>query len=175
MYVYFLAVSLLTSSAHLPSAVDGPPVLYLVSESTPVRADPTLVSRTTGKLRPFDIVTGRQVNDWLMIESSSGEVESGWIPLRQENVIRGSLETVKRRVFYAGQSRWPDHVKMDVIRGRVQTGFTATQVQLALGDPVDKQLVGTGDDVTETWIYQDTRIAFTHRGVSTIEPYGPHR
>lgn len=150
-------------------------MLYLVSAPTSVHAEPAVRSRTTARLRPFDIVTGQQSGNWLRIESSSGGVDSGWIPLVPENVIREPLDTLKRRVFHVNQTRWPDRVKLDIVRGQVRTGFTADQVKLALGDPVTKELVGAGENVTETWIYQDRRIAFSHTGVSTIEPVEPQR
>ncbi len=175
MHLLLFAVSLLAPGAQSPSTAEAPAVLYLVSAPTAVHAEPTARSRTTGKLQPFDIVTGRQVDQWFLIESSSGGPESGWIPLLPENVVHGSLDAVKRRVFHARRARWPDRVKMDVVRGHVRAGFTADQVSLALGDPVSKELVGTGDSATETWTYQDRRIAFSHTGVSAIELLEPQR
>lgn len=174
MHVLLLVVSLFASGGQAPADA-GDPVLYLVSAPTSVHAEPARRSRTTGKLRPFDIVMGRKVNDWLLIEGAGEGLEGGWIPFVGENVIHAPIDAIKRRVFRVSQTRWPEHVKLDVVRGRVRTGFTADQVKLALGDPVAKELVRSGENVTEAWIYQDRRIAFSHTGVSTIEPIEPQR
>ncbi len=175
MIALLVAVSLLAPIAQPPSTADAPSVLYFVSESTAVHAEPALRSATTGKLRPFDIVTGRPLNDWLLIETSSTGLECGWIPLVAENVIHVPIDALKRRVFHARETRWPDRVKLDVARGQVRKGFTADQVKLALGDPTAKELVRAGESVTETWTYLDRRIAFSHTGVSTIERLEPRR
>jgi hypothetical protein len=169
MSAVLLALLLAQSGVQAPPLPDGPVVLYFVSADTPVHVAPHGRTKSTGRLRPFDVVTGRTSGAWLMIETASGGFEEGWIPFVPENVINAPLDTLKRRMFHVRQARWPDRVKLDVARGQIRAGFTGDQVQLALGDPITKELVRDGDNVTETWVYQDRRVAFSHTGVSTIE------
>lgn len=148
------------------------PVLYLIVDSTAVRAEPQRTAKSLAKLERFDVVSGREVVDgWLQIDAATGSrpVAGGWVPLDVNNVIRGDLESLKLRSFHVRDMKWTDDVKLDILRGRVREGFSGTQVQLALGDPVRKSLRAVGSDVAEEWIYSDRRVVFSHSGVRTIE------
>ncbi len=173
-----LIVAALYASAGSPAqgprdaSVDAPRVLYVVSEAVTVRVDPSARSRAMSKLQPYDVVSGRQlVEGWLQVDevSESGTGGTGWIPVAPENLVTTSLEALKRRVFRVQLTKWPDRIKMDVVRGRIRQGFTANQVQLALGDPLRKSLRPAGDGVAEEWTYDDRRIVFSNTGVAAIE------
>ncbi|OFW06782.1 MAG: hypothetical protein A3H96_14045 [Acidobacteria bacterium RIFCSPLOWO2_02_FULL_67_36] len=167
--VLLLAVLSARAGVIQDDAARLPLLLYIVSESTTVRATPAPKSAVLLKLKRYDLVTGREAAPgWLQLEGADG----GWIPFVRQNVARGPIETVKYRLFRAMLAKWPDAVKMDVARGRIREGFTGDQVQLALGDPLSKDLRRVADDVAEEWTYADCRILFSHSGVATIEPIG---
>jgi hypothetical protein len=154
------------------AAVVAPRVLYVVSESVQMRIDPDPRSRAISRLKPYDVVAGRQlVEGWLKIDEATVAAggESGWIQIAPENLVTTTLEALKFRMFRVQQTKWADRIKMDVVRGRIRAGFTANQVQLALGDPVRKSLRQTANDVWEEWTYHDRRIVFSHTGVTAIE------
>jgi hypothetical protein len=143
-----------------------------VSEAVQMRVEPDLRSRAIAKLKPYDIVGGRQlITGWLRVDGATVDVagESGWIQVAPDNLVTTTLEALKVRMFRVQETKWPDRIKMDVVRGRIRPGFTGNQVQLALGDPLRKSLRQNGSDVTEEWIYEDRRIVFSHTGVATIE------
>jgi len=177
MAILFIVAALYASAGSsaqgpLDASVDAPRVLYVVSEAVTVRSDPDARSRSIFKLQPYDVVSGRQLVDgWLKVDKAAadGAGETGWIPVAPDNLVTATLETLKRRVFRAQLTKWPDRVKMDVVRGRIRQGFTADQVQLALGDPLRKSLQGSAGGVSEEWTYYDRRIVFSHTGVATIE------
>lgn len=159
-----------------PTVDVGEPVLYLIVEPTAVRSEPDSKSKSVAKLPRFEIVSGREmVKGWLQIDGSAAAngPTTGWIPLVVENVVSGPLEAVRRRTFRVQESKWPDAVKLDVLRGRVGRGFSGHQVQLAMGDPLKKELRHVGNDVLEEWIYVDRRVLFSHGGVKAIEPIAP--
>jgi hypothetical protein len=173
-----LFIAALSASAASPAqgpldtSVDAPKVLYVVSEAVTARADPDLQSRAVFTLRPYDVVSGRQLTaGWLKVDGATvaGAAEPGWIPVSPDDLVTTTLEALKGRVFRVQQTKWPERVKMDVVRGRIRPGFTALQVQLALGDPLRKSLRRSADDVAEEWTYYDRRIVFSHTGVATIE------
>jgi len=154
------------------TSVGAPRVLYVVSEAVTGRAEPDLRSPALFRLRPYDVVSGRQLaKGWLKVDPATlaGTAESGWIPVAPDDLVTTTLEELQRRVFRVQQTKWPDRVKMDVVRGRIRLGFTAIQVQLALGDPQSKALRRAADDVAEEWTYDDRRIVFSHTGVAAIE------
>jgi hypothetical protein len=162
------------SSAQDPrdTSVDAPRVLYVVSEAVTARVDPNARSRAIFKLQPYDVVSGRQlVEGWLQLDraTAAGAGETGWIPVAADDLVTTTLEALKGRVFRVQQTKWPDRIKMDIVRGRIRQGFTANQVQLALGDPLRKALRHSAGGVAEEWIYDDRRIVFSHAGVTTIE------
>ena len=148
-------------------------ILYVIGDATPIRAEPDAKAKTVAKLQRYDVVSGKEVGPgWLQIEgtTSASAATSGWIPLVTENVVRGPLENLKLRLFRIQQTKWADGVKLDIVRGIVRPGFTGQQVQLALGDPMKKELRHVGGDVAEEWTYRERRILFNHTGVQTIEP-----
>lgn len=164
-----LLLAILSARAGVPQrdAVRPPPILYVVSEAASVRTAPEPKSSVLLKLKRYDLVAGREAAPgWLQLEGTDG----GWIPLVRENIVRGSIDTVKYRLFRAQLTTWPDNVKMDVVRGRIREGFTADQVRLALGDPLTKDLRRTAADVAEEWTYTDCRVLFSHSGVAAITP-----
>jgi hypothetical protein len=165
--LFLAAFSLVAVPATVPQT---PCVRYLVSEPTTVRVAPADRARAVAKLKRFDIVTGCDVvAGWLHVEASSAGVAAGWIPLVADNVITVTLDTLKRRIFRIERMRWSERIKVDIARGRIRNGFTADQVQLALGEPLNKQLVHAGENVSETWIYDDRRVTFSHTGVRAVE------
>ena len=152
-----------------PAAAQAPSIVYVVSETTIMRAEPDGQSPAVTKLKPFELVTGRDiVNGWLRVEATTGS-ETGWISITTRNIVQGSLESLRGRMFRVQQTNWPARVKLDVALGRIREGFTANQVQLALGDPRKKNLRRSADDVAEEWTYDDVRVLFSHTGVSAIE------
>jgi hypothetical protein len=162
-----LLLAVLSARASVPQSDDArlPLILYVVSEATSVGAALEAKSAVLLKLKRYDLVSGREAAPgWLQLEGAGG----GWIPLVRDNMVRGSIEAVKYRLFRAQRTKWPDSVKMDVVRGRIREGFTADQVQLALGDPVSKDLRRTAADIAEEWTYTDCRILFSHSGVAAI-------
>jgi hypothetical protein len=166
------------SSAQDPrdASVDARPVLYVVSEAVTVRVDPNARSGAMFKLQPYDVVSGRQlVAGWLRVDgaTAAGAGESGWIPVAPDDLVTTTLEALQGRVFRVQQTNWPERIKMDVVRGRVRQGFTANQVQLALGDPLRKSLRPSAGGVAEEWTYEDRRIVFSHTGVAAIESLIP--
>ena len=173
-----LVLSLLAMlAAFVPSTAEsGDVVLYLIVESTPLRAEPDAKARAVAKLARFDIVSGKEaVKGWLQIDATTSAAGStnGWVPLVADNIVPGPLEAVRRRVFRVQENKWPDQVKLDVLRGRVRPGFSGYQVQLAIGDPLKKELRHVGNDVMEEWIYADRRVVFSHDGVKAVEPIAP--
>jgi hypothetical protein len=177
MAILLLAAALhafVGASTQAPHAggVGAPQVLYVVSEAVQMRVEPDLRSRAIAKLKPYDIVGGRQlITGWLRVDGATVDAagESGWIQVAPDNLVTTTLEALKVRMFRVQETRWPDRIKMDVVRGRIRPGFTGNQVQLALGDPLRKSLRQSGSGVTEEWIYEDRRIVFSHTGVATIE------
>ena len=180
--ILLLVAALFASAASpaqgpLDTSVDAPKVLYVVSEAVTARADPDARSRAVFTLQPYDVVSGRQlVAGWLKVDEATvaGAAEPGWIPVSPDNLVTTTLEALKGRVFRVQQTKWPERIKMDVVRGRIRPGFTAIQVQLALGDPLRKSLRRSADDVAEEWTYADRRIVFSHTGVATIESLIPN-
>ena len=145
------------------------PVYYLAVDTTILRAAPDESAPRVGKLRRFDVVTGREVlAGWLRVDGD----EDAWLAIERENVVRGPFHTISRRIFHARAANWPERVKVDVARGLIRPGFTANQVRLALGEPVARTLEQSGNSVNETWTYSDRRVRFSHRGVREIEPVG---
>lgn len=159
-------------AAPAPTVAPGERVLYLVSTATPVRAEPSVRSRTIARLRTFDIVAGRETTPgWLELEASSDdEPHGGWIPFATADAVAGTMEQLRYRLFRVRETKWPDQVKIEVARGHIHKGYSGLQVQLALGDPLSKALRHTGTDVAEAWTYRDRRIIFSHEGVALIEP-----
>lgn len=148
-------------------------VLYLISQPTVVRADPDARAKPVARLERFEVVSGKEsVKGWLQVEGLTGD-PSGWVPLVTDNVITGPIEAFRRRAVHVQHTKWPDHVKLDVMRGRVREGFSGNQVQLAIGDPLKKELRHVGDDVIEEWIYADRRVVFSHTGVKAIALISP--
>jgi len=147
------------------------PVLYLVSGTTAVRSEARVGAPVIGRLREFDIVSGREwIPGWLELDVSHPRgLEGGWILLDRINVVNGPLDRVRYRIFRAQQTNWPKAVKLEVARGRIRPGFTGLQVQLALGDPLQKNLRRSGDNVAEEWTYADQRVIFSSTGVARIE------
>jgi hypothetical protein len=146
-------------------------LLYLIVDPTVMRAEPHAAARTVAKLKRFDIVSGREmVTGWLQVDGGATVVagELGWVPLARENLVRGPLEMLRGRLFRVQHTKWPDRIKLDVIRGRIREGFTADQVRLALGDPIRRELRETAGDVAEEWLYEDRRVLFSHTGVRVI-------
>jgi hypothetical protein len=170
-----VALSLLAILCVGPSRAAEPatsPVLYLIVDETTVRAEPEANARSLTRLQRYDVVSGRErVPGWLQIEATTDPrgTAGGWVPLDSKNVIAGNLEALKLRSFHVRQSKWTDAVKLDILRGRVREGFTGTQVQLALGDPLKKELRHVAGDVAEEWVYPDRRVLFSHAGVRTVE------
>ena len=177
--LHFLMAALYASAqGPLDTSVDAPKVLYVVSEAVTARVDPDQRSRAMFKLQPYDVVSGRQlVEGWLKVDEATvaGATGPGWIPVAPDNLVTTSLEALQGRVFRVQQTKWPDRIKMDVVRGRIREGFTANQVKLALGDPLRKSLRESVNAVAEEWTYPDRRIVFSHTGVATIESLIPHR
>ena len=171
--LHFLMAALCASAqGPLDTSVDARKVLYVVSEAVTAREDPDQRSRAVFKLQPYDVVSGRQlVEGWLKVDGATveGSAEPGWIPVAPENLVAVSIETLKGRVFRVQQTRWPERIKMDVVRGHIRPGFTAHQVKVALGDPLSKSLRRSADGVAEEWTYADRRVVFSHTGVSAIE------
>jgi hypothetical protein len=171
----FFAAALYLSAGYVAvpqEPVDAPRVLYVISEAVSMRAGPDAKSRAITRLKPFDVVSGRQlVEGWLHVDAATITTpgDFGWIPLAADNIVTVPLESLKARVFRVQQTKWPDRIKLDVVRGRIREGFTGDQVQLALGDPIRKELRETGNDVAEAWTYEGRRIVFSHSGVTTIE------
>jgi hypothetical protein len=152
--------------------VGAPQMLYIVSEAVQMRVEPDLRSRAIAKLRPDDNVGGRElINGWLRVDGATvgAAGESGWIQVAPDNLVTTTLEALKVRMFRVQETKWPDWIKMEVVRGRIRRGFTGNQVRLALGDPLRKSLRQNGSDVTEEWIYEERRILFSHTSVATIE------
>jgi hypothetical protein len=152
--------------------VGAPQMLYIVSEAVQMRVEPDLRSRAIANLRPYDIVGGRElINGWLRVDGATvgAAGESGWIQVAPDNLVTTTLEALKVRMFRVQETKWPDWIKMEVVRGRIRRGFTGNQVWLALGDPLRKSLRQNGSDVTEEWIYEERRILFSHTSVATIE------
>jgi hypothetical protein len=176
--VTLLLVAALSASAgssgqppHGASA-DAPKVLYVASAPVTARADPDARSRAVFKLEAYDVVSGRElIAGWLKVDEATveGSTGPGWIPVARENLVAASLEALKGRVFRVQQTKWPERIKMDVVRGRIRAGFTANQVKVALGDPLSKSLRRSADTVAEEWTYADRRIVFSHSGVEKIE------
>ena len=163
-----LFLSLLAILALGPSsAVDeSAPVtlLYVIVEATTIRDQPDVKAKAVAKLQRYDIVSGKEaVPGWL-------QIEAGWVPLVAENVVYGPLESLRLRLFRIQHTKWSESIKLDVARGIVRPGFTGQQVQLALGDPLKKELRHVGGDVGEEWTYRERRVLFNHTGVRTIEP-----
>jgi hypothetical protein len=161
----------------LDTSVEAPKVLYVVSEAVTGRANPNGQARAVFTLRPYDVVSGRQLAaGWLKVDEATvaGAAEPGWIPVAPDDLVTTTLEALKGRVFRVQQTKWPERIKMDVVRGRIRTGFTAHQVQLALGDPLRKALRVSAGDVAEEWTYHDRRIVFSHTAVATIESLIPN-
>ena len=174
MGIVFL-VAALSVGAGLPPPLsndDLPQVMYVVAADVSVRAEPHAKSHAIAKLKPFDVVSGQEaVQGWLRIDAAAyaASAGNGWIPLARDNVVAASLEVLRRRALRVQQTRWPDRIKIDVLRGRIRKGFTAGQVQLALGDPVRKDLRHAANDVTEVWTYDVVRVVFSHTAVAAIE------
>lgn len=168
-----IALLLLLSTALSGHTAEPAPesVFYLIVDPTTVRTQPDPKAPSVSKLDRFDVVSGREsVTGWLHIEgTTSASAQPGWVPLVRENVVRGPLESLKLRVFRVRGTRWPERVKLDVLRGHVREGFNGDQVRLALGEPLKKDLRHNGNDVAEEWIYPDRRILFSHTGVRAIE------
>jgi hypothetical protein len=171
MAILLLLAGLWTSPV-VASSGDGrwpEPVYYLIADPTALRTAPDASAPSVRKLRRFEIVTGREVvTGWLHVDGD----EDGWLAIERENVLSGRFDTIARRIFHAQAAKWPDRVKVDVVRGVIRPGFTANQVRLALGDPISKSLEHSGDAVSETWTYSDRRVRFSPRGVREIEPIG---
>lgn len=55
---------------------------------------------------------------------------------------------------------WPAAVQDMVLAGRIDLGFTAEQVRVALGDPDYTSLRTTADGTTEIWAYRDRKPRF---------------
>lgn len=180
MAILLLAAVLCTPShgwaAWADSGIVSEQVFYLIVDTTVLRAEPHARARSVRKLKRYDVLAGREmVAGWLRVDGASVGHEDGWIPIERENVLKGPLETLKRRLFRVQEAKWPDRVKLDVARGRIRPGFTADQVPLALGDPRLKELQRTGTSVAEAWTYEDQRVVFSHTGVRAIEPLTPER
>jgi hypothetical protein len=177
MAILLLAAALhafVGASTQAPHAGDvgAPQVLYIVSEAVQMRVEPDLRSRAIANLRPYDIVGGRElINGWLRVDGATvgAAGESGWIQVAPDNLVTTTLEALKVRMFRVQETKWPDWIKMEVVRGRIRRGFTGNQVRLAPGDPLRKSLRQNGSDVTEEWIYEERRILFSHTSVATIE------
>jgi hypothetical protein len=173
MAILLLLAALGGPPALVASATDGvsvEPVLYLVAETTTMRAAPHTNAPVIRKLQQYELLTGREtIAGWLHVEGASSGDADGWIAIDRDNVLRGPLETLKRRLFRIQEARWPERVKLDVARGRIREGFTADQVRLALGDPLRKELQRSGDSVSEAWTYESQRVHFSHTGVRDIE------
>jgi hypothetical protein len=162
----------LSSFLSTPTAEPVPgAVFYLIVDSTSIRSQPDAKAPSVSKLGRFDVVSGREtVKGWLQIDGATSEsAQAGWVALIPENIVRGPLESLKVRVFRVRNTKWPERVKLDVLRGHVREGFTGDQVRFALGDPVKKELRHSGNDVAEEWVYPDRRILFSHTGVRAIE------
>jgi hypothetical protein len=174
MGIVFL-VATLSLGAGLPSPLssdDLPQVLYVVAADVSVRAEPHAKSHAIAKLKPFDVVSGQEaVQGWLRIDAAAyaASTGNGWIPLARDNVVAASLEVLRTRALRVQHTNWPDRIKIEVLRGRIRKGFTADQVQLALGDPLRKELRHTANDVTEVWTYDVVRVVFSHTAVAAVE------
>ena len=159
------------SAPQAPPTARAERVLYLIGETTSMHTAPNRRAPVLSRLKTFDIVSGTQeVPGWLHVDASTGQpAELGWIPIRAEHTVKGTLEAMKYRLFRAQHTDWPKSVRLDVVRGQIRKGFTGDQVKLALGDPVRKDLRRNGDDVNEEWLYTDRRVIFSHEGVAAIE------
>jgi hypothetical protein len=163
-----LLLALVAQGPAPPSATGE--VVYLVTETTAIRAEPSPRASRVGRLHRFDVVSGREtVAGWLHIGSPGPAAGGGWIPIARENVVAGTMAQTRARLFRIQQAKWSTRIKIDVARGLVRRGYTAAQVLLALGDPVHKDLRHVGADVTEAWTYPDRRIIFSHTAVTAIE------
>jgi hypothetical protein len=147
------------------------PVLYLIAETTVVRSAPDPKAPAIAKLKAFDIVSGTETaRGWLRIDGATSDAaSSGWVPFNRDNVVHGPVDALRGRAFRLHRTRWPQSVKLDILKGRVRPGFTGDQVKLALGDPLQKNLRQLGADVVEEWIYAERRIVFSHSGVRVVE------
>lgn len=137
-----------------------------------MRASPDGRAPVLSRLQSFDIVSGTQdVPGWLHVDASTGTASAlGWIPIEAEHTVAGTLEAMKYRLFRAQLTKWPKATRLAVVRGQIRKGFTGDQVKLALGDPIRKDLRGSGNAVNEEWLYRDRRVVFSSTGVVAIEP-----
>jgi hypothetical protein len=168
MRTLLLLAALAQASVAAPAADE---VLYLVSKSTAIQAEPHDGARRIGRLHRFDVVSGREaVRGWLRLDPSAAvSGAGGWIRIARENIVAGTGEALRSRLFRIQQTKWPTRVKVDVARGVIRRGYTAEQVQLALGDPVRKDLRHRNGDVTESWTYADCVVVFSHSAVAGVE------
>src|SRR5687768_9906812 len=100
-------------------------VFYLIVDPTTIRSEPDPKAPSVSKLQRFDVVTGKEaVKGWLQVEGATSEsAQPGWVLLVPENVVRGPLESLKVRVIRVRNTKWPERVKLDVLRGHVREGF----------------------------------------------------
>lgn len=173
MFLLVAAAIACVTVAQAPSNARAEPrVLYLIGETTSMHAAPDRRAPVLTRLATFEIVSGTQeVPGWLHVNASTGQAaELGWIPIRAEHTVKGTLEAMKYRLFRAQHTKWSKSIRLDVVRGQIRKGFTGDQVKLALGDPVRKDLRSSGNAVHEEWLYRDRRVIFSSTGVVAIEP-----
>ena len=73
-----------------------------------------------------------------------------------------SCSTTESRASKSAEfSSWPVPVQQMVLAGRIDIGFTAEQVQVALGDPDYRSMRTTADGTTEVWGYRDRKPRFS--------------
>ena len=71
--------------------------------------------------------------------------------------VAGCSTTETRARKSAEFATWPEAVQDTVLAGRIDIGFTAEQVRVALGDPDYRFTRTTSDGSTEVWGYRDKK------------------
>lgn len=85
---------------------------------------------------------------------------AGWALAILAFSAAGCSTTETRANKSAEFATWPIAVQQTVLAGRIDIGFTAEQVRVALGEPDYRSLRTTADGTTEVWGYRDRKPRF---------------
>ncbi len=160
-----LVLTAIVVNATANQAQEKPQICYVVGSVTTAFASPSPLAKQVNSYKALAVVGVLQgTKGYALVKpftkDSTADIE-GWIPVDPDYLIPdGCFDGVMRRVQTNDHPTWSQATKRDIIARRIKIGFSKTQTQLALGDPVNKSSEETAAGTTAIWVYRSQSVTF---------------
>jgi hypothetical protein len=144
------------------------PISYVVTVTTPVRREPARTAPAIATMQPLDMMAVEKVfANWVCGTLTKADTR-GCVPAIRANLLPRGFGDATITNAMISVNKWPLAIRLDVLRRKARIGFTAQQVRLAVGDPLQMTQSETATGMREIWLYQSQTIAFVNGKVAEI-------